>query len=139
MSPNQRSEVRGQRSVITLLALAIAFSGCATLPGSDPVVVNSEKTTQVAFDVFDAFVTLEYNNRAQLAAVSPEIHKYAEVIRRNGLTWLGTARSLTKAYKTSRTPENKASLLTAVSVLQTAIAEAQKYIAQANKVSGSSP
>jgi hypothetical protein len=126
------------RGVIVAL-LAVALVSCATMPGSDPVVVNSEKTTQVAFDVFDAFVTLEHNNRAQLAAVSPEIHKYAEVIRRNGLTWLGTARSLTKAYKTNRTPENKASLLTAVSVLTTAIAESQKYIAQANRASASSP
>jgi hypothetical protein len=97
------------------LALLFVLAACSTLtPGADPVVVNAERTTALAADTFDTFLHVEYNNRAQLAAISPAIHTYAEVLRRNGQTWLQTARALTKTYEANRTAQNKASLQTAV-------------------------
>jgi hypothetical protein len=122
------------------IALLFVLAACSTLsPGADPVVVNAERTTALAVDTFDTFLHLEYNNRAQLAAISPEIHKYAETIRRNGQTWLQTARTLTQAYKTNGTAQNKASLETAIAVLAAAISDSQKYIAQAQSATAAHP
>ncbi|MBA3652376.1 MAG: hypothetical protein H0W66_13075, partial [Chthoniobacterales bacterium] len=58
--------------------------------------------------------------------------RYAEVVRRNGTNWLQSARVLTQSYKLNRTPENKASLQTAIAALQTAMTESNKYLAQSS-------
>ncbi len=112
-------------------AMGFGLTSCAEITvGADSVVVNAERTTALAVDTFDSFLQFEYSNRAQLAAVSPGIHTYAEVIRRNGQQWLMSARTLTRAYKEHRTAENKANLETAIAVLQTAITQAQMYLAK---------
>lgn len=119
-----------------LLSLPLCFilAGCATiLPGNDPVVVNAERTANLASDTFDTFLKIEYDNRAALETVSPEIHKYAESLRAHAPTWLASLRSLTKAYKFNRTAENKASLQTAVAVVVAAMQESSNYIGQINK------
>lgn len=102
--------------------------GCALLPGQDPIVVNAERATAIAMDTFDSFMKYEFDNRVALARVSPDIHKVAERIRVNGKQWLLTARTLTKTYKANRSDENKFQLMTAVAVLQSAMAESQRYI-----------
>ena len=118
-------------TLAAMLPLSLALVGCSSIqPGNDPVVVNAERTTQLAVDVFDTFLQWEYDNRQTLSA-TPEIRKAADFIRTYGQDWLLTARSMTKAYKQNRTPENKANLDTAVSVLRTGIAEAQKYLGTA--------
>ncbi len=110
---------------------ALSLTSCATVqPGADPVVVNAERTTALAVDTFDTFLQFEYTNRAGVAAVAPAAHDYAEVIRRNGQAWLQNARALTRAYKLNRTPENKASLQTAIAVLQSAITISQQYLSK---------
>jgi hypothetical protein len=119
------------KNVVTLAAmlpLSLALVGCSSIqPGNDPVVVNAERTTQLAVDVFDTFLQWEYDNRQTLSA-TPEIRKAADFIRSHGPDWLQTARSMTRAYKQNRTPENKVNLETATTVLRTGIAEAQKYL-----------
>jgi len=108
-----------------LLALLLA-QGCVT-PGSDPVVVNAERTTQLALDVFDTFLLWEYTNRATLQVLDPKIKDAADFIRARGQTWLETARAMTKAYKENRTFENKANLNTALAVLRAGMGEAERY------------
>lgn len=112
---------------IALLMILMA-SGCVS-PGNDPVVVNAERTTQLAADVFDTFLLWERENREALRSI-PEIKKSADFIRARGVTWLETARSMTKAYKHSRTPENRANLDTALAVLRQAVTEVRTYMAQ---------
>ncbi len=108
-------------------------SGCSTLQvGADTVVVNAERVTALATDTFDTFLRIEYDNRASLNVIAPQIHQFAEKLRQNGQNYLTTARVLTKAYKANRTPENKANLATALSVLTSAAAESQKYLTQIN-------
>lgn len=111
------------------LAISFVLGGCKLLPGQDPVVVNAERTTAIALDTFDAFLKFEYEKKEELAKISPDIHKVAENIRKNGKNWLMTARELTKAYKQNRSAENKFNLMTALAVLQSAMSESQKYIA----------
>lgn len=120
-------------AALTVASGTLALQGCATLvPNADPVVVNAERTTALAKDTFDTLLHVEFDNRAALGQVSPEIHRYAEVVRRNGTNWLQSARVLTQSYKLNRTPENKASLQTAIAVLQTAMTESNKYLAQSS-------
>lgn len=115
---------------LQLFVLSFFLSGCGSLqPGADPVVVNAERVTAIALDVMDSFLKFEHQNRATLERISPDIHKVAENIRRNGKKWLESARALTVAYKANRSDENKFQLMTAIAVLESAIAESHKYIA----------
>lgn len=119
---------------IVSVSLCLILAGCATLlPGNDPVVVNAERTANLASDTFDTFLKIEYDNHAALETVSPEIGKYAETLRVHAPTWLGSLRALTKAYKFNRSPENKASLQTGVAVVVAAMTESSNYIGQINK------
>jgi hypothetical protein len=111
-----------------MLPLSLGLTGCATIqPGNDPVVVNAERTTQLALDVFDTFLRWEYDNRLTLSA-TPEVRKAADHIRANGQDWLVTARTMTKAYKQNRTAQNKANLETAITVMRVAIDQARHYL-----------
>ncbi len=116
-----------QTKKLLLLPLLILLVGCATDP-----VINAEKTTSVANDTFNAFVILERNNEAYLKTVNPGIHQYANIVRRNGVQWLQTARALTVAYKTNKTADNKANLDTALAVINAAVIQSQSYIVAIN-------
>lgn len=108
---------------------ALLLFGCRGLmPGSDPIVVNAERTTVIALVTFDAFLKFEFENRELLLKVDPGIHKYAEQLRIKGPQWLESTRTLTKTYKANRSEQNKFTLTTALSLLQAAMAEAQKYV-----------
>jgi hypothetical protein len=110
--------------------ILLLATGCAsTEPGQDPLVVHAERTTAIALDVMDAFLRIEHEHRALLDQAVPEIHRFAERLRRDGPQYLATARAATRAYKHSRSPENQFTLQTALAVLQTALTEAQRYIA----------
>lgn len=118
------------RLAIALLGLWMA--GCASMaPGSDPVVVNAERVTVLALETFDGFLKWEFDNRTALAA-TPQVRQVADTIRRDGIAWLQSARSMTKAYKENRTPEAKANLQTALSVLDEAIKQAKAYLKKGN-------
>lgn len=112
---------------VALLALLVS---CATQPGNDPVVVNAEKTTALAYDTMESFKTYEYNNRATLETLNPQIEHYANIVRRNEKKWLQTARDETTAYENNRT-NGHATLDTAVAVLTEAIRQIGIYMAQA--------
>jgi hypothetical protein len=120
-------------AVITLLAFFIW--GCAAVQtGNDPVVVHAEQTTTLAVSTFKLIEKSEYESYDSLKAQSPgtaaTIRNYVNTLRSHQNEWLTTARDLTKAYKNNRTPENKASLATALAVLSEAIAQSNKYLAE---------
>lgn len=115
-------------SLAIVVLAALLYAGCAGIePGNDPVVVQAERTTVMAVDVFDGFLKWEYDNRAALSAL-PEIKQAADRIRAQSPAWLQTARQVTKAYKVNRTEENKATVLTWTAVLRTAITQANGYL-----------
>lgn len=127
-NPAGNSRFRKMRQKLLLIPLLVALTSCATVDkGADQIVVNAERTTAIAVDTFDGFLKFEYNYRDQLTGV-PAIHKYAEVIRRDGPRWLETARNVTKAYKQNRSATNRANLKTAIAVLTDAISETQTYM-----------
>jgi hypothetical protein len=106
------------------------LSGCALLPGADPVVVRAEQATAVAVEIFHAFLKFELDNRAALAG-TPEIRAAAERIGERGPDLLETARALTKAYKANRTADNKVAMETITATLEALAQEAQAHLARA--------
>lgn len=115
-------------AVLILLLPLLLCGGCSTLaPGADPVVVNTERTLEVARATLDAFVRFEFNNRAKCPA---EVQAAAEKIRRDAPEWFARAMRLKLAYKSNRGADQKADLLTAVAVLSTAASEAATALAK---------
>lgn len=111
------------------------MTGCAgILPGNDPVVVNAERSTQLALDTFNLIEKLEFDAYPALKQADPalatQIRTFVNKLRTNQSDWLNSARTMTKAYKANRTAENKASLDTAIAVLTSATATANHYIAE---------
>lgn len=132
-----------------LAIFALAFSGCETTtaiwkasttgvslsasgdPGivhDDTIVVSTEKALNIALDTFDIFLKIERDNEVGLMKVSPQIHVFAENVRRNGKRWIKSAQVAKNAYRDNRTSQNHANLITAYKTLQAAIAESQQYI-----------
>jgi hypothetical protein len=122
-------KLRNLRATISVILLFLGLSCASVSPGHDPVVVNAERTTALALEVFDSFLKWEFDNRTALAVV-PDVRRVADVIRRDGIGWLESARRLTVAYKANRTEENKAALNTGVAVLRVAVQEASGYLAK---------
>lgn len=120
-----------QLDILTLLLLLFAIlpgAGCAKLdPGADAVVVRAEQSAALGAESLDAFVQYEYRNRAALWAIDHGFKGAADSIRERGPAALQTLRDATKAYKASRTPEGKASLYTALAVVEALIADANLW------------
>lgn len=93
-------------------ALLIGFNagGCASiLPGNDPVVVNSERTTAIAFDAVDGFLKFDDQNREVLRERVPAVHNLAESLRTSAPEKFRDARRLLKIYEsTSDTADGQA-------------------------------
>lgn len=118
----------------------MALVGCKTTgvvskqEAADQILLRSEQTTETAFETFNLFVHLEKNNEAALKIFNPEIHKYAEKVRRNGRAWIQSVLKAHDAFKASRTTENEASLSTYLITLNAGLSEVQKYLDQSKSV-----
>jgi hypothetical protein len=116
---------------LTPVILALFLIGCAAIQkGNDPVVVNAERSTSVTAEAINSFLQLERQNEALVIQKTPQIHTYANYVRRNAHNWLATATAAISAYKHNRTPENKLSVDTAIAVLIAAQTQVQQYITQ---------
>lgn len=126
--------MKTQRTIAPIVALLL-MAGCAgILPGNDPVVVNAERSTQLAVDTFNLIEKLEFDAYPALkladAASAAKIRTFVNGLRAHQAEWLASARTLTKAYKENRTTENAANLDTAIAVLTAATSTANQYIAE---------
>jgi hypothetical protein len=65
------------------LLLIFGSVRCATVaPGNDPVLVKAEASQKAAFDGVRAFLTIEYENRAEFQSIAPDVTKIADEIRK---------------------------------------------------------
>lgn len=119
----------------TLLILPLLmFCGCAAIaPDADPVVVNAERSTKIAFEAMDSFLSVEHQYRDWFRVNAPDVHVAAERLRANFPPALASARALTKAYKNNRTPSGKLSLETALVLVNQLGAEASAWLASAQR------
>ena len=124
---------------ILLLTVALALcAGCKTiLPGNDPIIVRAEQSIQVAYATFDTFTALDNDNRELFKTKFPTVHEFAEWLRASvgqppmprGLSIIQSANRVKLAYKSNRTAQNKASLVTALATLESAVMESQRQLA----------
>jgi hypothetical protein len=131
----------------TLLRLAVCFAlwfqtGCvAPNDGQDNVVVRAEQTLSMAFDTFDAFLKMEHQFREQTKEKLPEVHKFAEWLREpvrvtgtsgtmkpRGIALIESANNVKNSYKDNRSPESKATLISALAAVESALVETQKHL-----------
>lgn len=130
------SSVNKSLSLLCVLGvLSVSLTACSPLHPdgvykSDQILHKSELVTTTSYEVIHTYVTWEKENRAALASI-PEIKQSADVMRANAKQWFATANALRDAYAAAPTPENKDALATSLAVLQTALNEAVKYMAQA--------
>lgn len=93
----------------------------------DNFLYNTEKTIVTAYKSFDAYLKWEETYRAVLPV---EVSRSADVIRANGKKWIDTAHAFRDVYVQNPTTENRDKLLLTLNLIDTALAEATKYLAQ---------
>ncbi|MEQ2008125.1 MAG: hypothetical protein ABMA26_15110 [Limisphaerales bacterium] len=119
-----------------LALLCLVLTGCATLqPGADPLVVRCQQAEATAFATFDTFVHLVADHETKVRATVPAAYTFAEWLRAKGpdgtprgLAMISSLGNVRRAYAASRTPEHKASLVSALAALQAAVAESQRHL-----------
>ena len=140
---------------LNIIVLCLLLNACAAVaPGNDPIVVNAERDTAIAADAFDTFLKTYAEIRGPLRASSPTVYapvaRFADFLREpviydNGTDmhtvymprakgWLKSARVMTMAYKTHRSAENKANLVTIMATINAAVMESRNFLAQASAV-----
>jgi len=117
---------------IITLAVCLLAAGCQTNlePGgayTDKVVFRADQTINSSYDILRVYLKWEMNNREALKSV-PEITASADYIRSNMRLWFNTATSLVDAYKVAPSVTGKEELDKAISIIQTAVAEAATWM-----------
>jgi hypothetical protein len=102
-----------QLSIVLPLLLLPTFAttqaGCGSLspatvsPGSDPLVVDAERSIAASFDTVDAFLAAEHDNRDALRQDLPAVHALAEQLRRDAPNAFAEAKAAVRLYKQTRT------------------------------------
>lgn len=100
------------------------------LPVNASVVTNAEKTLRVSKDTFDFFLKLEYDNQTLVKSQFPQIHAFAEYLRKNAANWLITTNKLKNDYKHGN--GDLQALLNALSNLTTNVNTANQYVSKIN-------
>lgn len=134
--------------LLTLIAVSfLSFQGCSTTlfgnagnttpalsaSTSSSIVVASEKTLRVSKDTIDLFLHLEYDNKALVKANFPQVHAFAETLRKQAPDALIAANNAKNAFKHNRNASNQASLMTAVATVSELAAQSQQYINKINQ------
>lgn len=138
-------------SVVLASFLLAGFAGCGGCaagkgqynPGTgqydtnapaSSLVVGAENFREIALNTFDAIMTIERQHEAALKELNPEIHKFAQKVRRESKGWLNDLTEAKKAYQLARTDANATKLQNAVGVIDAALVIATKYLAQSAEV-----
>src|SRR5439155_27053234 len=95
--------------------------------------VTEQNTRAIALDTFDALMTNESHNEEALKSFNPAIHAVAEEIRRNGSKWLDELTAAIKYYQVARSAESGDRLKATLKVVDDALLNASKYLAEASK------
>lgn len=125
-----------------LAPVELSFTGCKSTnevvttsqETADQVILRAEQTAETAKTTLNLFVHVERDNEVALRQINPQIHVFAEKVRRNGIAWIQSLRESTKTFKASRTPENQASLQTWLDTLNSALRQANQYLQQSKTV-----
>ena len=112
--------------------LLVGTVGCvAVQPGNSVVVVRAEQAATLSLAVIDGFLRYEQLNRATLLKLNPGIKLAADALRTEAPKAVTSLRNATKAYKSNRSPENEANLNTWLAVVETLMADSNRWFAAA--------
>ncbi len=120
--------------ICTLLMVTMSFTGCNTtldqagVYQGDTVLYQADKSIRAAYDTMHKLVTWEMEHREVLADY-PAISEGTDQIRDYAKKSIKTAIALRKAYKLEPNSVNKDRLTSGLDVLQTALDQANKYLA----------
>lgn len=119
---------------IFAIIAVLAFSGCGTLDKTgvyqgDQSLYAADVAAPAAFEIFNTFVTWEYQNRATLAS-RPEVTKAADYIRANAPAWKKSLIALREQYASNPTPESRKSLLAVLGLIQAGLTQVSVYLIQ---------
>lgn len=124
----------------TASILLLVLCGCAALQkGADPAVVRTEQTLSIAKSTLDTFEQIDNANRAFFHTNAPAMHAFAEYLRApvivngtnvlpRGLAFIMALDTVKLQYKAGKASSN--ALATASAVLESALSQAQNFIAQ---------
>jgi hypothetical protein len=134
--------------LLTLSLLPMAETGCKTklAPGGAYSQVDTNGVSQplsglystdVSIDaskrVIQSFLQWEQANRPLVQAQWPGVTSYAIKLSNDAPKWLQSAVALRDAYASNPSAANKSAFDAAMDVLNQAVTEAQKYLAQGAK------
>lgn len=132
----------------TLLTAPLVETGCnhTLAPGGAYSQVDSNGVAQpqsglysadlsinTSKDIIGGFLRWEKSNRPLVQKQWPDVTTYAIKLSNDAPKWLQSAVSLRDAYQANPTAANKSAFDAAMAVLEQAVAEAQKYMAQGVK------
>ena len=118
----------------TLAAIfaAIIFTGCVpwtVKPGADPVVVNAEQASKEAVLVLEDFI--KFTDRNWDAAGS-DLRAAREVAATSGPIYIRELDSAIRAYKKSRTDENRTAVQNRIAALRQLLEVIREYNTKKN-------
>lgn len=93
----------------------------------DKTLYEAEKTIRTVYDQFDTFVTWELQYRAILPV---DVSRAADTIRKGSKSWIASAIAARDAYVAVPNAPNKDRLQLTLNLIDTALAEAAKYMIQ---------
>lgn len=121
-----------QIAPVILIALALPLlQGCGTTP-----VAKAQQVTHLSAVNLKDFADFERNNRQALWNINPGIKHFTDnklrarecdACKPNAERYVESAIAMVDAYKDNRTPANKASLDTAIAVIQELINQISDY------------
>jgi hypothetical protein len=115
----------------------LASNGVYAESNTNAAQANALYTTDVSINasktVIQGFLRWEKDNRALVQAQWPDVTTYAIKLSNDAPKWLQSAVRLRDAYTANPTAANKTAFDAAMDVLNQAVTEAQKYLAQGVK------
>lgn len=93
----------------------------------DNFLYSAEKTIVTSYKSFDAFLKWEETHRNILPV---DVSRAADVIRLNAKKWIDSASAFRDVYVQNPTKENRDKLKLTLDLIDTALAEATKYMAK---------
>ena len=117
-------------TVTVALVAALALVGCATLsPDADPILVRAEQALEVSFETVDFALLVEYRHREMIAGVLPQAEEMADHLRRVAPDAFRGLDNAITVYRDNRTPDNQATVLTWLAVVESIMRDAQMILA----------
>lgn len=115
---------------VLVAALTLSAASCPPVhPDADPVLVRAEQSLEISFTTVDTLLLIEHQHRELLAQLVPHAEEYCDYARTVGPPSFRALDAAITAYREHRSPENKATLLTWLAVVEQLARDAQVVLA----------